>query len=192
VLKSALVLVEQVGRQWFQFIGGTGMAVVGFAAEVWELSIPKRVWFSISAALFLWALLRVFHEARINLASAEASVRELEDYQRRADRLTEKYRYGVKTLINDRPWGIDELTVWQTECRQWFRDVVEILKQTNCTAQDINHFETVLAELWHREDYTGEDETVALMKIRLQRLADISTKYAKFAEETHRRPEHRS
>lgn len=187
MLESIGFLIRAVFSHWVQSLGGTGMAVFALVAQIRGWEVPSSVLLALSGFLFLWAVAKVFHEQRTRLAKEEAAVRELAVYQRRADKLTEKYRYGVQRLINERPWGVDALTAWQTECRKWYSDVVTILKSTGCTPQDVNHFETVLREEWYQAEGSAEDETVALMKIRLQRLADISTKYAQRAEDTEAR-----
>lgn len=62
---STKLLVVGVFRHWYQALGGAGMAIVALLSEIWNWPVPPRIWVSLSALLFLWAILRTFHELRL-------------------------------------------------------------------------------------------------------------------------------
>jgi hypothetical protein len=66
LLTSAIELVKRVAGHWIQALAGAAMAILGLAAETQDWNVPPKVWIGASGVMFAWALLRAFHDVRVD------------------------------------------------------------------------------------------------------------------------------
>jgi hypothetical protein len=98
-----------------------------------------------------------------------------------ADLLTGLYRFGVTDILNKPPdAGGGGIAEWDERERQWTESVLTAMRKGGCTLQELNHVEIIglfpLLAL-HPSDTISRD--LSMFAVRLSRVADISTKYAK-------------
>lgn len=154
------------------------MAIFGLIADTRNWQVPANVWLAASAVMFLWAILRAFHDVRVERDEAM----DVRDYQRIADRLTLMYQEGIAILDSIPSEGSQAFGKWNNESERWHKQVIQVLNEEACTVQDKNHFETIAQGDWYQEHDESAVIITRLMRIQIERIASISTKYANLAE----------
>jgi hypothetical protein len=125
----------------------------------------------------------VLHALDVTRETAEDQLREKRECQSIADELTKEFHYGVHQLLNRPPTTPEEGKEWQRVANNWTQGILHRMKQFGCTPQDLNHVETIaFSELAGISDLPFAPD-LKMHEIRLSRVADVSTKYAKRAEE---------
>lgn len=139
---------------------------------------------------------------------ATIQLQETRACQATADYLTQQYEYGVHQLLNKLPNNIDELGEWEQWVKNWNEGIFVEMKRLGCSAQEINHVRTisiveVTAEMQQLPEVSASDFRarmhqrmtrmaaesrqrmeipIRMHAIRVERVADISKKYAERAE----------
>ena len=183
VWKSLQLLGKGVLGHWPQSLSGAVTALLALIAETESWTLPPRVWIGASIGLFLWAIAKTFDDVRQSRDTAESALREQRDCLAIADRLTERYQAGMSILQRVPELSFAFLGQWGTDHSDWQDSISSILHETNCSLQEINHFETVETSMWLRENDDIQKNYERLLRIQLQRLADLSTSYADRAEQ---------
>lgn len=183
---SLKAFARGIVRHWYQSLGGTGMAVIALIADMRNWDLSPRILMGLSAGLFMWAIVRAFHDLRVERDTAQSALSDSRNLQRIADRLTQEYQAGVDYLdtlsaVSDKDW-----TKFNEQIAAWEKGVESILEEEHASLQEINHFKTIPMVEWYDEHGESQDILERLLRIRIQRLADISTQYATRAEEVRR------
>jgi len=212
--QSTALLIRGVFSRWIQTIGGTAMALIGFVADTQRWQIDPRVLYALSGAFFLWALVKTFHDVRLERDRYSDAMKEHRDCQTIADYLTKQHEYGIHQLLHKPPKSVDELPQWNRWVENWNEGIFVEMEKLACTPQDLNHVRTIsildvtagLSELpevsrgmlsgagdymahvnqrfarVEAEKQQAVEIPVRMHAVRLSRIADVSTKYAKRAE----------
>ena len=189
--KSLRLLGRGVLGHRLQTLSGTVTALVALVAvtESWTLS---RIWIGVSIGLFLlWAIAKALDDARQGRDAAEAALRERRHCLVIADLLTERYQAGMSILQRVPELSFAFLGQWGTDHSDWQDSISSILHETNCSLEEIDHFETVKTSMWLKENDPIQDNYERLLRIQIQRVADLATKYADRAEQIRVRAETR-
>jgi hypothetical protein len=182
--KSLQLLGRGVLGHWLQSLGGAVTALLALIAEIESWTLPPRVWIGVSIGLFLWAIAKTFDDVRQSRDGAESALREQRDCQAIADRLTERYQAGMSILQRVPELSFAFPGQWGTDVNDWQDSISAILRETNCSLQEINHFETVETSMWLRENDDIQNNYERLLEIQIQRVADLSSRYADRADHT--------
>lgn len=142
------------------------------------------------SAFTAFLVYRLFHgafeilrEVDARREAAEGELREKRKCQAIADMLTKEHHYGVHQLSNRPPTTPDEGKEWQRVVHNWNQGVLHRMREFGCTPQELNHVETItFGELTDVPDLPFTPQ-LRMHEIRLSRVVDVSTKYARRAEE---------
>jgi hypothetical protein len=151
VWTSAKLLVKGVFSHWIQSLGGALMALIGLVAAIQNWTVPPRVWLALSAAVFLWAIVQVFHEVRVMRDQAVGALSKKRIFQRIADTLTTEYAFAVHELAGKSPRYdaerdeafLGEFKVWFDGIKAWNEKVKVMLAELGCTPQEQARFWTI-------------------------------------------------
>jgi hypothetical protein len=186
-------LGQGVLGHWVQSLGGTGMATIALVAEINNWTIPPWVWLSLSAVLFLGAIIQTFHEIRLERDEARDALTDKRNFQGIADSLTEKYNQAIQRLWRLSP-ALDaqrneefdaEFREWLDAVKVWANDVLASMQKLGCSAQELSRFSTV-DELKPGMMVHGDRWEVGqrLHETRVSRLWSIIESYAQRAEKS--------
>lgn len=131
-------------------------------------------------------------KCEVYTAASNGLLRQLAELQRQlahkqknqafADMLTERYRFGLHTILNmplgpgpfPEDWG-----QWKVEERKWTQEVTDLLEVHGCSRQEISHFrELHEVELRGYHDNLVVDQAKSMFSLRLKRLKKIINTYA--------------
>jgi hypothetical protein len=192
VWTSAKLLLQGVFKHWVEALGGTAMALLGLVSDSQAWKVPPAVWIVLSAALFLYAILKAFHDVRVARDAAEREASEQRNCREIADKLTGEYEFGVHELLWKAPnrgaardaQFRDFFGIWSNEVFKWNDRVKELMIEAGCTTQEITLFWTIEKPQPDRMMIYGDvyENAMVVHENRIQRLWDIIQSYAAKAE----------
>lgn len=171
--------------------------VIGLVALVWVGSdasaqgLAQRLSWQAPLGVFLvtlvWRLLvaplEIYTAQCHELAALRSAHTKTRACQDLADRLTERYHFAVHHILHELPVKVEELGAWKVRVHVWTQEVLALMREHHCTLQDLNHVETITPFDLQLHSSDPNDVALHMFRVRLQRVADISTKYAQKAEE---------
>lgn len=142
---------------------------------------------------------------------AEDALKDYRNYKDIADVLTKHHEYGVHQILNVPPNDPnDALTEWNRWVYNWDERLFLDMEKLGCTLQEITYVKTIAitevtaglpepvagwgrsanmrerflerVEMWNAEARRKIEIPIRMHAIRLDRLAEVSTKYAQLAE----------
>jgi hypothetical protein len=118
------------------------------------------------------------------LFELEAKVAKQQKNQAMADWLTERHAYGIHELLNKKPETTPEVEEWLAKENNFTAGVVDGIKFRGGTPQDVHHVHTLgLIPMYNLHPNPFVSHQLSMLVERLNRIADISTKYAETAAE---------
>ena len=165
-------------------VGLTALALAG--SDLAAQSLAQRLTWQLPLGLFavtlLWRLcvapLEIYRVQNRELAALRSVLPRAPHNQKLTDQLTERYHFGVHELLQRPPATLKELEAWDARVHAWTEEALEIMRGHHCTAQDLNHVETITALDLQPVPALQMDVAIRMFAVRLQRVADISRKYA--------------
>ena len=153
MVESARELFGRALGNWGRAISGPVTGVVGLAAAIFGWNIKPWVWLTLSALMFVFAIVQAYHRLRIDRDGAMDGLRENRDTQAIADRLTRHHDHGVHELMHKAPaWPTiqDDFQVfwklwpvWVQQVWAWNEDVRADMERLGCSPFEISNFWTI-------------------------------------------------
>ncbi len=141
--QSIKLLVKGVIARWVQTLGGSLMAVIGFLADTQRWQIDPAILYALSLVFFLWALVKTFHDVRIERDQSNERLNEHRDCQAIADYLTQQHAYGIHELLHKPPTTVEALPEWNRLVENWNEAIFVEMEKLGCTPQDLNNVRTI-------------------------------------------------
>jgi len=139
---------------------------------------------------FLRAPFELHRELAVQLGAANEDrgrlaieLSERRDCQKIADMLTDRHQYGVHQILHKLPKSNEELPTWNGWVANWLQELMMVMRDVGCSPQDINHVGTISAVDLPIVVGTAIEVAVRMHAVRLERVLDVSKKYAERAEE---------
>lgn len=140
--------------------------------------IDWRVW------IVLWLLFTLVTvlEALFHAASArEAAAKQLEEKQHNqqlSDKMSDHHEWGVHELLNKPPTTPEEIEAWRKKEKGWVESTLREMRSHNCSKQEKRHVQTLgLFPQYQLHPDPQVSLLLSMTAIRLQRIADIASKY---------------
>jgi hypothetical protein len=126
-------------------------------------------------------LVRGNDNAASRIAALERQLEGRQKDQALADALTELYQEGVRAILNGPPFDESGIEHWRTREREWQARVLAVMREHDCTRQELNHVEMIGLFPVHRGLHHIEAiaRDLSMFAVRLSRVADISTRYTR-------------
>lgn len=181
MFESFRTLGKAVISKWLQSLSGTLMAVIALVAGVKEWTVKPWIWLLASAGLFAWAVVRAYHELRMECDAALDGLVDKTNHQTLADELTERHRWATHELLNRIVLnGTAAPKEWVQGTHEWYMSVNEIMRRHDCSPQDFNHVDTINQLDLNRVSIQWE---ISMFIVRLQRVGELSTRHAELARD---------
>lgn len=135
------MLLVSIVRHWLQSIGGTSMAVIGFVADAQDWQVPGRAWWAVSVVFFVWAIVKAYHELRIQSEAATEELTDYRDHKRIADAMLLRFQAGNRLLTHLPPPGSLETNTWIIEANRWMKETLDVMAEVGCNPHDVNWVE---------------------------------------------------
>lgn len=154
----------------------------------------EKIGWVLLVAIFL--LLTVLHLAKAQMGVDQEQISEIErlkalleshtDHRLLSKQLTSKHRYANHEFLNRLPQSVDEVNKWDAAVHEWRLEIEAIMKRHGCLDEEFSHVDTInVLEMDHymlQPQYRGRHRGVAMLRIRLDRIADISRDHLREAE----------
>ncbi|MGH8637372.1 MAG: hypothetical protein ACREUZ_09595 [Burkholderiales bacterium] len=123
---------------------------------------------------------RALDEARAQIEKLHGQLKGRQKDQTLADLLTAWYRSGVTDILNGPPRDESGIGDWRERAAQWTNGVLTTMRERGCTLQELNHVEIIgIFNLLPLHSNRTIAKDLSMFAVRLQRVADIATKYGK-------------
>lgn len=135
---------------------------------------------------FVRAQLEIDHEQIVEIERLKGLLTNHTDHRRLSRELTSRHRFANHEFLNQLPLGEEQEMAWDERVDAWLREVEEVMRRHGCGDEEKNHVDTInVPEMYDcmlQTAYRGRHIGIAMLRIRLDRVADIAREHLREAE----------
>jgi hypothetical protein len=169
-----------LAANWDTIVGWFGAAdTMGMAKQIPKLE--AKTWWILWLLLTVIVLLEAIYRLGCETHKIRAELSKKRQDQTLSDLLSDKHDYAIHELLNKPPIPDNEesFKAWDQRVHQWTQQTIEIMKQYNCTKQDIRGVNSLglfpMIPTLHKNP--GVVHAMSMLVERMQRIGDVARKY---------------